>query len=170
MTFLSFLWWLSIFWPSVLCYSALRSFLLLCSWISLKIIRLFFYSTVFMLCCSVLSNSLRPSWTEAHQAPLHGIFPARILEWVAISSSRESSWPRDRSCVSCVSCIAGRFSTRWAIRKALSPSCLHGTWLLVVSRLHLISLASYFLFLFYSLWFPSLQSVPSSVTFVCFNF
>ena len=105
MTFLPFFWWLSIFWPSVLCYSALRSFLLLCSWIYLKIIRLFFYSTVFMLCCSVVSNSLRPSWTEAHQAPLHGIFPARILEWVAISSSRESSWPRDQTYISYVSCI-----------------------------------------------------------------
>ena len=27
--------------------------------------------------------------------PLHGIFQARILEWVAIFSSRVSSWPRD---------------------------------------------------------------------------
>ena len=25
-------------------------------------------------------------WTVAHQAPLHGVLPARILEWVAISS------------------------------------------------------------------------------------
>ena len=34
--------------------------------------------------------------TVAHQASLvHGIFLARILEWVAISSSRGSSWPRD---------------------------------------------------------------------------
>ena len=30
----------------------------------------------------------------------HGIFQARILEWVAISSSRGSSWPRDRTLVS----------------------------------------------------------------------
>ena len=28
---------------------------------------------------------------------VHGIFQARILEWVAISSSRGSSWPRDRT-------------------------------------------------------------------------
>ena len=28
---------------------------------------------------------------------LHGILQARILEWVAISSSRGSSWPRDRT-------------------------------------------------------------------------
>ena len=34
-------------------------------------------------------------WTVAFQVPLHGILQARILEWVAISSSRVSSWPRD---------------------------------------------------------------------------
>ena len=37
---------------------------------------------------------------------VHGIPQARILEWVAISSSRGSSQPRDRTCVSC---IADRF-------------------------------------------------------------
>ena len=38
---------------------------------------------------------------------IHGISQARILEWVAISSSRGSSWPRDQTHVSCVSYIAG---------------------------------------------------------------
>ena len=42
---------------------------------------------------------------------VHGIFQARILEWVAISSSRISSQPRDTTHVSCISCIAGRFFT-----------------------------------------------------------
>ena len=36
---------------------------------------------------------------------VHGIFQARILEWVAISSSRESCQPGDRAHVSCVPCI-----------------------------------------------------------------
>ena len=36
---------------------------------------------------------------------VHGILQARILDRVAISSSRVSSRPRDRTCVSCVSCI-----------------------------------------------------------------
>ena len=36
---------------------------------------------------------------------VHGILQTRILEWVANSSSRESSWPRDWTDVSCVSCI-----------------------------------------------------------------
>ena len=38
----------------------------------------------------------------------HGIFPAKILEWVTISFSRGSSWPRDWKCISC---LAGRFFT-----------------------------------------------------------
>ena len=46
---------------------------------------------------------------------VHGILQARILEWVAISSSRGSSQPRDRTQVSC---IAGRFFTDWAMREA----------------------------------------------------
>ena len=48
-----------------------------------------------------------------------GIFLASILEWVAISSSRASSQPRDQTCVSCVSCIMGEFFTCWAIGEAL---------------------------------------------------
>ena len=33
---------------------------------------------------------------------VHGVSQARILEWVAISFSRGSSWPRDWTCVSCI--------------------------------------------------------------------
>ena len=36
---------------------------------------------------------------------VHGIFQARILEWVTISYSRGSSWPRDQSCIAWVSWI-----------------------------------------------------------------
>ena len=39
---------------------------------------------------------------------VHEVLQARILEWVAISSSRGSSWRRDGTHVSC---IAGRFFT-----------------------------------------------------------
>ena len=42
---------------------------------------------------------------------VHEISQARILEWVVISFSRESSQPRDQTCVSYVSWIAGRFFT-----------------------------------------------------------
>ena len=47
---------------------------------------------------------------------VHGIFQARVLEWVAISFSRGSSWPRDRIQVSC---IAVRHFTLWATRESL---------------------------------------------------
>ena len=36
---------------------------------------------------------------------VHGISQARILEWVAIFFSRRSSWPRDGTCISYISCI-----------------------------------------------------------------
>ena len=37
---------------------------------------------------------------------VHGILPARILEWVAISAFRWFSWPRDWTCVPGISCIS----------------------------------------------------------------
>ena len=40
---------------------------------------------------------------------VHRILQARTLEWVAILFSRGSSQPRNRTRVSCGSCIAGRF-------------------------------------------------------------
>ena len=45
---------------------------------------------------------------------IHGIFQASILEWVAIFSTRGSSQPGIEPCISC---IAGRFLTHWAIRE-----------------------------------------------------
>ena len=46
---------------------------------------------------------------------VHGIFQARILEWVAISFSKGSSPPRDQTQVSCT---AGRLFTVWATRES----------------------------------------------------
>ena len=46
---------------------------------------------------------------------IHGILQARILEWAAISLSRGSSRPRDRTRVSR---IAGRHFNFWATREA----------------------------------------------------
>ena len=47
---------------------------------------------------------------------VHGILQARILGWVAISSPRRSSQPRDWTQVYC---ITGRFFTFWVIHKSL---------------------------------------------------
>ena len=50
---------------------------------------------------------------------LHGILQARVLEWIAISFSRGSSRPRDRTLVSCIS---GKHFNLWATREV--PTCL----------------------------------------------
>ena len=47
--------------------------------------------------CSTLCNPMDCSPTGSS---VHGILQARILEWVAMSSSRGSSWPRDQTHVS----------------------------------------------------------------------
>ena len=47
-------------------------------------------------------------------SPVHGISKAKILEWVAISFSREFPQLRDWTQVSCT---AGRFFTIWATGK-----------------------------------------------------
>ena len=57
--------------------------------------------------CSTLCN---PTDCSPRGSSVHGILQARILEWVAISYSREPSTPRDWTQVSC---IAGRSFTIW---------------------------------------------------------
>ena len=49
-------------------------------------------------------------------SPVHGIFQARMLEGVPISSSRGSSWPRDRTRISCT---GRKILYHWATREAL---------------------------------------------------
>ena len=58
--------------------------------------------------CTTLCNTAD---CDLPGSSVHGILQARILEWVAISFSRESSRPRDRTWVFC---IAGRYFTIWA--------------------------------------------------------
>ena len=63
-------------------------------------------------------------WTIVHQAPLSvGILQARIMEWVAMPSSRRSFPPRDWTCVSLVSCTGRRvlYHSRhlWSLRASL---------------------------------------------------
>ena len=76
------------------------------------------YECAQSLSCVQLFATLR---TVACQAPLPmGILQARILEWVAMPSSRGSSQPKDRTQASC---IAGGFFTIWATREAFT-SCV----------------------------------------------
>ena len=62
--------------------------------------------------CPALCN---PMDCSPPGSSVHGILQARILRWVAISFSRGSSQPRDRTQVSC---IAGRYFTIWATMEA----------------------------------------------------
>ena len=50
---------------------------------------------------------------------VHGILQARILEWLAMPSSRGSSWHRYQTHVSCVSYTASRFLTTELLGKPL---------------------------------------------------
>ena len=62
------------------------------------------------------------------ESSVRGILQARILEWVAMPSSRGSSWPRDRTWVSC--------TDRWILywpNHPMTSSCwifdfTHRTW------------------------------------------
>ena len=54
---------------------------------------------------SVVSNSATPMDCSPPGFSVRGILWARILEWVAISSYRGSSRPRDLTRIFCVSCI-----------------------------------------------------------------
>ena len=69
-------------------------------------------------------------------SPVHGNFQARILEWVAISSSRGSSQPRDWTWVSCLSCIGRQICHHWAAWESLSMLLSHFSrvWLWVTPQ------------------------------------
>ena len=64
---------------------------------------------------------------------VHGILQARILEWFAISFSKGSSQPRDRTCVSCLCLkLAGRFFTAtdlWSLWLFLQSPWFFFSWL-----------------------------------------
>ena len=100
-------------------------------------------------------------WTIAHQVPLFMRFPRQeLLEWVAISSSRGSSWPRDPTRVSC---IAGGFFTteppgnpppyltRFHISVLIWPnSCLRGFYQAISDLCPMLILPYYFIIIIVS--------------------
>ena len=80
------------------------------------------------------------------------ILQPRILEWVAISSCKESSWPRDWTHVSCVSCIGRQILYHCATWETLSiikpslftPSFLKSPTCSQLTSIKGINLSSYF--------------------------
>ena len=72
--------------------------------------------------CSVCKSCLTlcdPMDCSPQGFSVHGIFQARILEWVAISFSRRFSQPWNGTCVSCVSCSV--------VSDSVSPAYTHQT-------------------------------------------
>ena len=67
-------------------------------------------SSVTQLCLTICN----PMDYSPTGSSVHGIFQARILVWVATSSSRGSSQPRDRTHISCIFCIGRRILYHWA--------------------------------------------------------
>ena len=64
------------------------------------------------------------------QSLVQGILQARILEWVAMPSSRGSSRPRDQTCFSYISCIGRQSLYHWHHLRSPSirdghPTCAH---------------------------------------------
>ena len=72
-----------------------------------------------------MENQRRGAQLWDHCSSVHGILQAKILEWVAISSSRGSSWPRDQTHVSCVSCIGRWILYPWVTGEATLPFTSH---------------------------------------------
>ena len=56
---------------------------------------------------------------------VQGILQARILEWIVLPFSRVSSRPRDRTNVSCISCIGRRVLYHWVTWEAYLISYGH---------------------------------------------
>ena len=87
-----------------------------------------------------LSDSCNPMACSPPGSSVHGILQARTLEWVAISFSRGSSWPRNQTQVSCT---AG----------SLLPTELQGksfNFVLAFKLIDPLSLLFYYIFAFTS--------------------
>ena len=63
---------------------------------------------LYVCVCLVMFNFCNLLDCSPPSSSVHGIFQVRILEWVAISSFRGPSQPRDQICIPCVSYITGR--------------------------------------------------------------
>ena len=99
-----------------------------------------------MLCvCSVAQmwpTLCDPTDCSLPESSVQGIFQARILElleWVDISSSRGSSWSRDQTHFSCISCIG-----RWILYHSATWEA-PTTWYPAQNSLHYYCIRNYVL-------------------------
>ena len=88
--------------------------------------------------CSSVTQSCLTLYSVACSPPgfsVHGIFQARILEWVAVSSFRGSSWSRNWTHVSASPAFAGGFFTAEPPGKPLLPWVSGNKWFLFESSI-----------------------------------
>ena len=78
-------------------------------------IEVFFCDLQWALVSQMCPTLCDPMIYSPPGSSFHGIFQARVSEWVTILFSRGSSWPRDQTQISCVT---GRFFTSWTTREA----------------------------------------------------
>ena len=90
--------------------------------VSLSIFHVYNLSSI---CIYVCAQSCLTHFNHVNYSPpgssVHGISQARILEWIAMPSSRGSSRCKDQACVSCVYCIKSEFLPHWAIQAIYLP-------------------------------------------------
>ena len=76
-------------------------------------------------CCRLVAESCPTLYNPIDCSPpgssVFGVLLAKILEWVAISFSRGSSWPSDQICISCI----GRFFTNELLGKPINKWILN---------------------------------------------
>ena len=67
---------------------------------------------------SVMYDALQPHRLQPTRLLCPWDSPGKNIQWVAMTSSRGSSQPRDQTCISCVSCIGTRILYHWATWEA----------------------------------------------------
>ena len=90
------------FFPPEICYCI---YVYVC--VCVSVVRMYLQAHVYVLSHFNRVQLCNPMDCSLPGFSVHGIFLTRILGWVAMSSSRGSSQPRDWTCISCISCIAG---------------------------------------------------------------
>ena len=93
---------------------------------AIDLLKWFLHSSCKLLQLQVISVTkscltLQPHELQPPGSSVYGISQARILEWVAVSSSKGSSQPRDQTHVSCVCCIGSPILYHWATWEAQIP-------------------------------------------------
>ena len=103
-------------------------FIYVCFWVlcfvQLVYMSVCWYHIILIMCLCICARSYLAPCNPVDCSPpgssVHGVSQARILEWVAISSSRGSSQSNDGIRISCVSCIGKRILDHYTTWKALN--------------------------------------------------